>query len=489
MVGRVIAMPPRELLGWFTQPGDCEGVAEWVRNAPGARLAVALDMLCYGGLVASRTPAVDAGLALSRLSALHDLRQRRPEAIVFAFNTITRLGKTVACAADLDEHLLLRSYSQLVDRVQRLGDEEARGELEQVEGRLDPDHLAEYMAVRRRNHALNRAAVQLVAEGVIDYLVLSQEDSAPTGIHLPEQLALRDQIEEFRVGDRVALTCGADEMTMMLLARHLTAEAELSPGIAVDLAAESGGNVVPLFESEPLRQTIFTHLDIAGGRRAQLADCDALLFVHTPINAQPDIAEAPPQGQAPTLAMQAESVAGRVEGASAAGRLFGVADVAYCNGADPELVGALERGNALGRLTAFAGWNTAANTLGTVISQLSVMATARPGARLRPEAVSRFVAARLIDDYAYQSVTRPKAVAHAQEIGADPFLLGEARGELEAFVSAQLAPLAHRYASFALADRAADADPVQVSLPWSRLFEVEVRISSAATSAGPKNCQ
>jgi hypothetical protein len=486
MVRQKLLMPPRELLGRFTQPGDCEAIADWVRAIPAERLGVSLDMLCYGGLIASRAPGTELPAAVARLDALRELRHRRPDAVVFAFGTIMRLGETVTRTADLEEHLLLRAYSQLLDRVERLGETEARGQLEETQGRIDPGRLAEHMGVRRRNHAVNRAAVELVAEGVLDHLILAQEDAAPVGIHLPEQLALSAQIEEYRVGDRVAITCGADEMTMLLLARHVTAETGLTPGIAVDLAAESGGEVVPSFESQPLRDTILEHIHLSGARPATPADGDAVLFVHTPIGLQPDITEAPPPGQSPALALQAETVTDRVEAASSAGRLVGLADVAYCNGADPELIGALERRDALGRMTAFAGWNTAANTLGTVISQLCIMAAA-PGARVDEAAVRRFLASRLVDDWGYQSSTRREAIQHATTIGADPFCLGESSAELEAFVNRQLEPLAHRYLSLLIPDWTADAGSLRLSLPWGRLFEVEVGLGSTEIAAGPKN--
>jgi hypothetical protein len=501
MVRQQIAMPPRHLLGRFTRPGDCEAIAEWLCSIPhrsltpppnlergrGAeavlRFAISLDMLCYGGLVASRTLSADLATAAARLEALRDLRRRLPGAVIFAFSAIMRLGATVTCAADLNDHLLLRSYSQLLDRVERLGDRQANRELDETRRQLDPDHLAEYLAIRRRNHAVNRMAVQLVAEGVLDYLVLAQEDAAPVGIHLPEQLALRAQIEEYRVADRAVLTCGADEMTAMLLARHVVDASGMIPGIAVDYAAEAGSAVVPAFESQPVRDTVLDHLAIAGARAAIPADADALLFVHTPIGAQADIAQAPPPGQAPSLALQAESISDRVGAAAAAGRLLGLADIAYCNGADPELIGALERQRALAQLGAFGGWNTAANTLGTVISQLCLMAAR--GRMVKGELARRFLTARLVDDYGYQTCTRRRAVGHAEEIGADPFDLGEARAELESFVNGELEPLAHRYVSQVLAGL--DAGPVRLSLPWGRLFEVEVELEVASSLAEPKN--
>ncbi len=479
-------MPPRESLGWFTEPGDCEAIAEWLRDLKTDRLVLSLDMLCFGGLVASRTPATELKEALRRLQALRALRDSHPDAAIFAFSVITRLGKTVASASDLDQHLLLRAYSQLLDRVERLGHTEARPELGLVEERLDSGELDTYLQVRRRNHAVNRAAVQLAGDGVLDFLVLAQEDAAPVGIHIPEQLALRDQIEEFRVGDRVAMTSGADEMGLILMARHVVASSENAVGIAVDYAAEPGAEVVPEFETEPLRGTVEGQVGLAGARLVPPLEASSILFVHTPIERQPDIAESPPPGRAPTLALQADSVAERLEAASAAGRLVGLADLAYCNGADPELVSALRRRNLIDRIQAFAAWNTTANTAGTVVSQLCLLGASRAASAQPETSVLRPVlATRFTDDYAYQSIVRWRASQRAQEIGANPYALGEASGDLERYVRSELEPLAHDfYSQFAGGASALEVPVLRISLPWHRLFEVEIEFGS---SSAPKN--
>jgi hypothetical protein len=396
-----------------------------------------------------------------------------------------RLGRTVAESGDLEDHLLLRRYSELLDRAERLGEQDAATELADTERKLGPEALRDYLEARRRNHAVNQAAIRLAADGLIDYLVLCQEDAAPVGIHVPEQLALRAQIEEFRVGDRAVVNPGADEVGLLLLARHCLLASGTPIGMSPDYAAERGAQVYPAFESQPLRQTLETSIAIAGARVCPPMEADAMLFVHTPVEAQPDIAEAPPPGQSPTLSLQADSLADRTEGAAAAGRAVGVADVAYCNGADPELISALQRRKLLGKLHAFAGWNTAANTIGTAVSHLCMVAAAdRARAAATAEAGWRFVATRLVDDYGYQSAARARAVEHARKIGADPFALGEASEEMEQFVSAELAPLAGELlADFPVPLSPGAEPPVRLSLPWRRLFEIEVNLLGGSADA------
>jgi len=468
ITGGRLALPPREHLGWFTRPGNCEAIAAWLQETPADRLVISLDMLCYGGLVASRSLAVGEDLALSRLAALRDLRQARPELTIYASSIVMRLGTAVASPEALPVHQALCSFSQLVDRVERLGDEAARPELEAVAAALGPALLAEYLGVRRRNHGINRAAVGLVADGVLDYLILAQEDAAPVGIHMPELSALRTQAEEFRVSDRIAIHPGADEAGLTLLARHHLQAAGRPVLLAVDYATAEGAAAIPEFEHQPLYETVVSHIRAAGARLTPADGADAVLFVHTPT-----------QGQSPGPAAQAESLVERTRTAQASGLIVGLADVAQPNGADPELVAALRRSGGASHLSAFAGWNTAANTLGTAISQLCLSA-AGPATASGAAASARFLACRLIDDYGYQSCVRPRASARASAAGANPYALGEARPEMEGFVRRELEPFAHEtYSDLLDAAWSASWERARVSLPWHRLFEVEVDISSA----------
>jgi len=483
-------MPPRENLGWYTQPGGCDAIADWLAHCRADRFVVSADMLCYGGLVASRTPAVEVGLALRRLDSLRGLRRRRPDSVIYAFGIIMRLGTTVTDTDSLSLHLALGEFSQLVDRVQRLGEADLQPQLDSVTSRLGADALAQYLAVRRRNHAVNRALIRLAADGVIDYLVLAQEDSAPVGIHVPELLALRGQVDEFRVAEQVAIHPGADEVGMVLIARH-HADAARPTRISVEYASLEGATVIPRFEHQPISQTVESQIRAAGARVTQ-HESDASLAIHTPIGAQGDIAEALPPGLSPALAIQADALAAHTRAASESGALIGVADLAYCNGADPQLIAALQRVGA-GHLAAFAGWNTAANTVGTAIAQLCIaasvggdtdaLATARENRAARD-----FIACRFLDDYGYQSCVRKLAAERAASIGANPFVLGDRAPEIERFVREHLQPFSHRAYSDLLGAPSAFAERILVSLPWQRLFEVEVKTEDdAAEDCSAKN--
>jgi len=484
--GWEVLLPPRELLGWFTRPGDCRGTSEWLRACPADRFIVSLDMLCYGGLVAGRTSDVPREVATARLAVLRHLRRSRPDAVIFAFSNLMRLGLTVTSPETLETHLALAAYSQLADRVNRLGDDCARGELDSLLARLDPEVLADYLAVRARNHALNLAAVELAAEGVLDYLVLPQEDAAPAGLHLAEQAALRAYIAQRGVAGRVAIHSGADEVGLVLLARQVGHAAGYAPRIAPEFASPAGAAVTPLYEHQSLRLSVESQIRAAGAGCGHQGEADAIMLLHTSIGPQREAAEAAPAGGSPGLALQADAIVASLQAGEAAGSLIGLADVAYANGADPALIAALCREHAGDAVHAFAAWNTAGNTIGTVIANLCLAVLARKSGGLNRDACASFVALRMIDDYGYQSCVRPRALARAREQGANPYALGDAGPQFAQFVRDELLPLAHSLCAEALpAWSARGWVAPDTSLPWNRLFEVAVALP--ASSDGPKN--
>jgi len=254
--------------------------------------------------------------------------------------------------------------------------------------------------------------------------------------------------------------------------------------VAVEYADQDGSLLVPRYENQPLRETVESQVRAAGALPAAPAQADAVLFVHTPIGVQIESADAPPVGESPRLAAQAEDLVAETRQASAAGRLVGLADVAYANGADPELIAALARRGGAAHLTAYAGWNTASNTIGTVITQLCLAAAPAIGQAEQPQSSRPFLACRLLDDYGYQSRVRKQALRRAAETKANPYALGEQWPDFEASVRGELQPLAHRlYSDLLGAEGGGLAEAVRVSLPWRRLFEVEVDI----LSPGSKN--
>ncbi|MHB9027066.1 MAG: DUF4127 family protein [Armatimonadota bacterium] len=491
VAGEEMITPPRALLGSFLTPGQPRELSAWLARAlPGTRAAIlSLDMLAYGGLVASRRPDTPAGEALRALDVLREIKRRHPRIRLLAFSVIMRLTITGSDPETRAAGRDIFRYSVLRDEAEWLGDARAAVELAAVEARIPPALLQAYLAARARNHAVNRAAVSLLGEGVLDFLSLVQEDTAPHGLHVAEQQALSDLARREAGDDRWRLYAGADETAQTLLARCLLEEAGMPFPVAVSHRDPAAAEQPALFEDVPLAETVRRHVDAAGGT---LSATGMPLAVHTFTPPQPDLFEMAPLSRPtwaaalatfPRLEVSAwlnnlispPSLAGK--GAGGLGSPA-VADVAYCNGGDPHLLDALLAGGLYPALSAYAGWNTAGNTLGTTLAHAALHKYGQ--ARGRTLAMERAQRAalqiRLLDDGVYQPIVRAHAAARVEESGGSPLNLGERAAPATVWVNEAMQAvwreMRERYPALEPLDR-----PFRVQLPWGRLFEVHIEFS------------
>jgi len=477
IAGRMVRTPPLSALGHFLDPGDPERLLPWLqsRARTAVGVVVSVDMLCYGGLIASRSPAVSADIARVRLEALRAARVERPDLPLLAFGVIARLGTTVTSPEVARLHHDLVEYSILRDRAERLGEPEATRDLGVIASRIGPERLEQYLAMRRRNHEINLALVRLVGEGVVDFAVLSQEDAAPTGLHRGEQEALQAEISRLGVADRVLIYPGADEVASVLVARLL------APGRRVRAlyATAGGAEVVARYEDRPLRETVAGQVAGAGAVPTE-DEPDLVLAVNTPRGEQveaEEALEADPRraGLAPFL----DEIGALVH----AGTPVALADCAYANGGDPALVAGLAERGLAARLAGYAGWNTAGNAVGTALAQAILCTLGRQDwSRVRAHACARFTFERLVDDFAWQSLSRRYAYHQAAAERVSPFHLGDAAERFQGLMRELLVPQAEVLFDRHFLGRTLHGDytvrtldRLRLRLPWPRLFEVEVR--------------
>jgi hypothetical protein len=490
-----LTLPPKRLLGRYLKLGETEGLWLWLCDAASTAdsLIVSCDMLAYGGLVASRTSDVSLDNAVRRIERLRELKARAPRLRVYAFAVIPRLGLTVSSSERARLGPALARYGELNHRVEPL-DETDAAELAQLSATLPREVIAAHEEMRRRNLAVNKRLLALVAEGAVDFLVFAQEDAPPSGPHVAEQAELAGEAQRLGVSDLLRIYPGTDETGITLLARAAGEALGTKVPVYVLCGTPGGDACVALFEDRPLGLTIGGQIEGIGMEVAGTEDeADIVLAFHAPnVPKQTDItcvvAESAPS---------ADFIAHIVD-MLRAGTRVALADVAYCNGADPGLVAALASHRLLPHLAAFAGWNTSGNTIGTALAQAMMRQTARavqPESRPRHARVTRahveFLFERLVDDYGYQTVVRREAYEYAREtLGEFPLNLRRGHRRATEFVRERLEQLArqlfrdHFEGEVVDGRRIVDLQGLRIKLPWPRLFEVEVEARIELEEAG-----
>lgn len=462
IAGARLALPPPAALPDMRVRADQSALTAWLREAVERcdGVVASVDLLGYGGLIASRTTDDDVVDVLQALAPLTELR--RPNRPVFAFNVVQRISNANDAT---EEPAYWADYGTRLYRWSREFDASGQAET------LPADILRDWLTRRARNHAVNLGMLREAALGKFDLLVIPSDDTSPIGLSARE----RKHLEAWRdllfppspsaAAPTVLMYPGADDLGSALVARMINHKRGHTPGVFAHYADDAmRGNTAP-YEDRPISQAVASQIMAVGARRVEaLDDADVILAVSPPFERSgdgrgrdPHWADLDPDARRAALAPFVDQVARWVND----GRRVAVADVAFPNGAEPALVELLFERADVARLAAYGGWNTAGNTLGTVLGSACVP-QGDDGARRVA------LAHRLLEDWGYQSIVRNDLISWLSERFGAPRVPPAHLDEAAAFTAAWLQPLAERIARAGLPCAVSD-----VRLPWRRTFEVD----------------
>ncbi|MDR7334531.1 DUF4127 family protein [Roseateles asaccharophilus] len=446
-------------LGDFRIPADREHLAQWLvqQREHAAGWVLSLDMLVYGGLIPSRFIDDDEAGLRERLSLLRKLK--RPGVPLTAFAATMRISNN--CVAEEEKPYWnpygadLWAWSFHTDRHALTGDGDSLTRAEAAAMRVPPHIRDDYRATRTRNFAINLAALDFVEQGVIDRLVLPQDDTAEYGFNIAERRALQAEVARRGLTDRVLIYPGADEVMHTLSAwvvGKLRGDAPLRINVLPTDAAH-WERLVPLYEDRPLPLSLAAQLQAVGAVQAG-DDAELLLLVHSQGHSQGDWAMR-------KLLPQRVGVDADAWTAVTSAPAVAVADDAHANGGDPAFVAELAAHLPLTSLAGYAGWNTSSNRIGSLLAQL-VLAHGRWTA-IDNQAV---VALRLAEDLQWQARLRQRLRDRIDE----PALPS---AELEQ----QAQALVLDEANIWLATMGFTQRIRRAWLPWRRTFEIGLEVA------------
>lgn len=468
-----LTVPKKDILGIKKTPADVDALIDFLKQecTDADALVCSLDMLLYGGLLPSRLHHLSVALLERRLAVLLALKETNPHLKIYAFSLIMRCPKYSSDDEEPDYYADCGAEIHALGAVihkQRLGLENNTAEADRLRAKITAKNLDDFLERRKINLVLNQRALDLRKSGIIDYLVIPQDDSAPYGFTAMDQAVVRDKIEELGLASQVLMYPGADEAGLTLISRCLMEFAGKRPRIFVKYAAENASAVIPSYEDRPLGETVKYHILAAGGRVTDsYSDADLILCL-----------TANSRGTS-----EAKFQAGRMieydsfrnlpelicfmKDAINEGKPVILADNAYANGGDLRLLRMLDSEGLLPLLVAYAGWNTNANTLGTALAQgLCYFLTGKTQAHYN------FLALRYLEDFGYCSKVRFDVDRVLAGYGYNYFWVKEQRGKVACLVRKEL----ERFVTENMPSIAQEIFVTDVYMPWCRMFEVGLEV-------------
>jgi hypothetical protein len=515
MVDYDVALPPVEMLGHFDDPGDPEALIQWVQTvAPETdTVLLSLDMLAYGGHVASCQPHVRPDAALQRLEFLGELREKAPEHAIYGLATVPPPEGMPLAGGDVGESRAIARYAQLqatMREQEAAADPEAADEMEHLRASVSPDFWSHYHEMRRRNLEVNLKAVELAADGVLDFLIVAQEGNGAVGPHVDEADELLAAVADRRASGSVILVDGYSQSAAVMLVRFVHAHMETSPAVATVFSFPPPGG-----PDGALASSVRSQIAALGASEVdEPGDADICLYVNTPAGLS--LGEAAPGTQAFDERKHAlHQFAINLSGWVASDRLAALADAAFPSAADEALMRALHEVKVdLTRLGGFAARETPGASVGAALAHICLrrIALRDKGAfdlaqavgDLRPmrylelldslidseRAHIALLFERFVEDYLFQSRIKQRAASYlADLIAKSPISLTEIPNSADQFIRTALSRAAGEFYIEHFLGRQAVAigrgdhrsglmlcelGEVRVRLPWRRLAEVDV---------------
>ncbi|WP_239256791.1 DUF4127 family protein [Listeria ilorinensis] len=474
-----IITPPAEWLGSKKRPADTERLwcflEEEIADADAAVLS--FEMLFYGGLLPSRLHHLEETAIQKYTERLAKLKAHRPELKIYLSNLIMRTPRYSSSDEEPDYYAdygkEIFRHGELSDKATRqkltLKEEEELAQLKQAIPTVD---LQDYEARRRFNLALNLKNIELVEAGIIDFLVIPQDDSAEYGYTAIDQKQTYQKIADSDASLRIMVYPGADEVGWTLLARAYNELNQMQPKIFPLFASTLGPTIVPLYEDRIIAESMKAHIMAAG---CVLTDdkneSDLILAYNTPGKwMQESWDQFEEKDVTYSSYRHLLTFVDQLATESSKGRKVILCDAAFANGGDLELLRLLEKRGITKELLSYKAWNTHCNSLGS-----SIAAGVFARNSTKQTLIMRNLLHNFYEDLFYQAMIRMDLTKHfLPNLNLNYFDLKDQADQVTDKIIAELA----RYHQEFLGQTFATPESVTVSMPWNRMFEIHCTINS-----------
>ena len=397
IAGIEISVPPSELQDYYSLPGNAPGMREWLMSdLYGSNAAIiSIDQLLHGGLLAAREKNASHEEVDSLINYLRQLHEKYPAVPLYAFSILPRLTPQDSIDG-YQERKDLVAYSRLVGK-KAAGLEVDEEEIKQLEAAIPPQSLSAYLAHFKENEYLNQKLIDLAKEGVLEQLVLGQDDGEAYSIPNIEKSALIGYIDKSGLdSSRVFLTHGADEIALSLLAEIKNSRTGSRPKVYLDCNAPGTPEKIMPYMAVDMETTAREKIVLLGAEETSFPEeADIILFLSAMDNKED------------TLQSRARSLE-KLQSYQAQGKEIALVDLSqHFAAAECLLPYLIEENFPVSALAAYSGWNTASNSIGTALSQAILCHAALSSCESEEEAIatsyaqSAFLQGRIMEDYYY----------------------------------------------------------------------------------------
>jgi len=451
-----LAIVPEELSGNLHQGLDFLKHEEWLKEETknSDYLILSIDALVSGGLIQARQAKMEKTEALRRLSLLDEIKTQNPNMKILAFDTIMRTSISTTDPKSRIYWEKMNEFSRLTGKLHYDYSKKTIDDLEMILEEIPHEIVDTYLRARRKKHEINFKLCQMVNDGIIDQLLLLQEDSMKEGMQKVESDQLMIYVNKHHLEDKVMLYNGTDEATVVLLGKVLLASKNIKPKVHIMLSDEKIKSKIMPFEDRELEKNYTNLMKVIGLESFSYEEADYVLAIYSEANKPYDLDLESTTMIKPELNRKFYDFIHNVNHAIKDKLHVEFVDLLYPNGGSWDVLSSIDYSNLLG----YSAWNTASNSLGSALSTIAVHAYSK-------KEMKSFLFERIIDDCLYQTFSRREANVSllAENVNVYDMKNEEAEKAL-IIINENLKHLVEKNLKVNF----------NISLPWTRTFEIDI---------------
>lgn len=466
--GMTVLTPPQNLISGKTYKGQADQIWNWVEQNAGRAdvMVLSTDTLIYGGLVDSRKHNLPLSTLEYRLKRIEALKANYKNTRIYGFGTVMRSPRASGGGTEPSYYA---DYGPTIFQIAALQDKLDAGTLTQAETQklmslqasVPVEYLQDWFSRRQKNMQINKGLIDEARKGVFEYFALGHDDTSQLS-----QSALEGRyLNQYSKGiprTQYGSFPGADQLGLLLMARSRTDESVEKPTFSIIYPLGGAGKTLPGYEDQTIDKTIAEHVEAVGGTMTTAGKPTVLLAVNTPLSTSTSESEA--FGNLPMVSQATNAFVDRIQQATEQGVTVSVADIAYNNGSDNTLVGAMYKRDLLYKIGAYNGWNTASNTVGYAIAQGLLLKS------MSPEGHRDMLTQQYLDNWAYQANIRKDIYRMQDSIRTDNVRYsGGLNSKLEEYLQERIQDFGETYLKV-------DPRTIKATFPWGRLFETDITV-------------
>ncbi len=340
-----IICPDYQLLDYFTIPSEINKIRNWLikNSAQSDAIILSIDQILYGGLIASRENNLTDEQIDSLERFLIDLRNSS-NVPIYAFSILPRLQPQQSIDNFFQRRALI-AYSRFRGMIHEnifVDDEMIFETLNEIKDEKLKIYIGHFKAAEK----LNQRLIELTQKNILDRLIIGVDDG--------EKFSIQNELaDNLRINnEKISLIHGADEIALTLLAEIFQKNLKICVQYCDDDTAEK---ILP-YMAIPIKNVVgekISQLKLKVIDSPDKADFTLFIFVNDKFDSYKKISSF---NKINNLIKNNYKVA--------------LVDLSENFNKDETLLPVLiRRGVAINSLIAYAGWNTASNSIGTAISQ------------------------------------------------------------------------------------------------------------------------